>query len=124
MPTVSIIYFTGAGHTAKLAEAVDKGATSVAGVKTKLIPISGDDISPRLQFSELLCKCPLGSSNPRFVKLIDQVDHGKMTRYFGQAIPVKACVERHDCVSFSDSRHFKMPDWCKGQSRSLVANPM
>jgi NAD(P)H dehydrogenase (quinone) len=44
MPTVSIIYFTGSGHTAKLAEAVDKGATSVTGVKTNLIAISGDDI--------------------------------------------------------------------------------
>jgi NAD(P)H dehydrogenase (quinone) len=44
MPTVSIIYFTGSGHTAKLAEAVDKGATSVTGVKTNLIAITGDDI--------------------------------------------------------------------------------
>jgi len=44
MPTVSIIYFTGGGHTAKLAEAVNKGATSVTGVKTNLIAISGDDI--------------------------------------------------------------------------------
>jgi hypothetical protein len=39
LPTVSIIYFTGAGHRAKLAEA--KGATSVGGMKTNLIAISG-----------------------------------------------------------------------------------
>ena len=45
MPTVSVIYFSGTGHTAKLAEAVTKGAASVAGVKTNLIAISGDDIT-------------------------------------------------------------------------------
>ena len=44
MPTVSIIYFSGFGHTAKLAEAVQKGAASVAGVKTNLIAINGEDI--------------------------------------------------------------------------------
>jgi NAD(P)H dehydrogenase (quinone) len=44
MPTVSVIYFSGTGHTTKLAEAVAKGAASVAGVKTNLIAISGDDI--------------------------------------------------------------------------------
>lgn len=44
MPTVSVIYFSGTGHTAKLAEAVAKGAASVASVKTNLIAISGDDI--------------------------------------------------------------------------------
>jgi NAD(P)H dehydrogenase (quinone) len=44
MPTVSILFFSGTGHTTKLAEAVTKGAASVAGVKTNLIAISGDDI--------------------------------------------------------------------------------
>jgi NAD(P)H dehydrogenase (quinone) len=44
MPTVSVIYFSGTGHTTKLAEAVQKGAASVAGVTTHLIAISGDDI--------------------------------------------------------------------------------
>jgi NAD(P)H dehydrogenase (quinone) len=45
MPTVSIIYFSGSGHTTKLAEAVHQGAASVAGVQTNLIAISGDDIA-------------------------------------------------------------------------------
>ena len=45
MTTVSIIYFSGSGHTAKLAEAITKGAASVADVKTSLIAISGDDIT-------------------------------------------------------------------------------
>ena len=44
MATVSVIYFSGGGHTAKFAEAVNKGAASVAGVKTNLIAINGDDI--------------------------------------------------------------------------------
>jgi NAD(P)H dehydrogenase (quinone) len=44
MATVSIIYFSGFGHTGKLAEAVHKGAAAVAGVKTNLIAINGDDI--------------------------------------------------------------------------------
>src|SRR5271156_2757032 len=44
MSTVSIIYFSGSGHTAKMAEAVTKGAASVAGVQTHLIAINGEDI--------------------------------------------------------------------------------
>lgn len=44
MSTVSIIYHSGGGHTTKLAEAVAKGAASVAGVKVNTIAISGKDI--------------------------------------------------------------------------------
>ena len=44
MAIVSIIYFSGSGHTAKLAEAVEKGASSEPGVKTHLIAIDGQDI--------------------------------------------------------------------------------
>ena len=44
MPTVSVIYFSGSGHTTKLAEAIVKGAASVADVTTNLIAISGKDI--------------------------------------------------------------------------------
>jgi NAD(P)H dehydrogenase (quinone) len=45
MSNVSILYFSGAGHTTKLAEAVNRGAASVAGVKTSLIAINGQDIA-------------------------------------------------------------------------------
>ena len=45
MTTVSIIYFSGSGHTTKLAEAITKGAASVADVQTNLITINGDDIA-------------------------------------------------------------------------------
>ena len=44
MTKVSIIHFSGSGHTTKLAEAVTLGAASVAGVQADLITINGDDI--------------------------------------------------------------------------------
>jgi NAD(P)H dehydrogenase (quinone) len=44
MSTISIIYHSGGGHTAKLAEAVANGAASVAGIKVNTIAISGKDI--------------------------------------------------------------------------------
>lgn len=44
MTKVSIIHFSGSGHTTKLAEAVTQGAASVAGVRADLITINGDDI--------------------------------------------------------------------------------
>ena len=45
MTKVSIIHFSGTGHTTKLAEAVTQGAASVAGVQASLITINGDDIA-------------------------------------------------------------------------------
>jgi len=45
MATVSVIYFSGAGHTAKMAEAVHKGAAAVSGIKANLIAINGEDIT-------------------------------------------------------------------------------
>ena len=44
MPTVSIVYFSGSGHTAKMAEAIGRGAASVREVKMQLLAIAGDDI--------------------------------------------------------------------------------
>jgi NAD(P)H dehydrogenase (quinone) len=44
MKTVSIVYFSGGGHTAKMAEAVAVGARSVAGVSANLIALRGEDI--------------------------------------------------------------------------------
>lgn len=44
MATVSIIYFSGSGRTAKLAEAVGQGAASVDGVKANAMAIRGEDI--------------------------------------------------------------------------------
>jgi NAD(P)H dehydrogenase (quinone) len=44
MTTVSIIYHSGSGHTAKMAEAVAKGAVTVADVQVNTIALNGKDI--------------------------------------------------------------------------------
>ena len=44
MIIVSIVYHSGSGHTAKMAEAVAKGASAVAGVKVNTVAINGKDI--------------------------------------------------------------------------------
>lgn len=43
--TLAIVYFSGSGHTRKMAEAVAKGAAAVNGVGVNLIAIQGDDIA-------------------------------------------------------------------------------
>lgn len=43
--TVSVVYFSGSGHTQKMAEAVAQGAQSVAGAKANLVGIQGKDIA-------------------------------------------------------------------------------
>jgi NAD(P)H dehydrogenase (quinone) len=45
MTTVSIVYHSGSGHTAKMAEAVARGAGSVNDVKVNLLALSGRDIA-------------------------------------------------------------------------------
>jgi len=45
MTTISIVYHSGSGHTAKMAEAVAKGAGSVNDVKVNLLALSGKDIA-------------------------------------------------------------------------------
>jgi len=44
MPTESIVYFSGGGHTAVFAEAVADGARDVAGITVNLLRIEGKDI--------------------------------------------------------------------------------
>lgn len=44
MITVSIVYHSGSGHTAKLAEAVAKGAASIIGVQVQSLVITSKDI--------------------------------------------------------------------------------
>ena len=45
MTILSIVYHSGSGHTAKLAEAVAKGASAVADVNVNTIAIHGQDIT-------------------------------------------------------------------------------
>lgn len=55
MSIVSIVYYSGAGHTQKFAEAVHAGAASIEGITANLIPISGTDIiNGRYQNTELI----------------------------------------------------------------------
>jgi NAD(P)H dehydrogenase (quinone) len=55
MTTVSIIYFSGAGHTTMLAQAVLKGITSIPGVQANIIAINGSDIiNGRYQNSDVM----------------------------------------------------------------------
>jgi NAD(P)H dehydrogenase (quinone) len=44
MTTISVLYFSGSGHTAKMAEAVARGA-AVNGAKVNLLAIRGEDIN-------------------------------------------------------------------------------
>jgi NAD(P)H dehydrogenase (quinone) len=44
MPTVSIVYHSGSGHTAAFAEAVALGAKAVAGITVHLLSVEGKDI--------------------------------------------------------------------------------
>ncbi len=44
MPSVSVVYFSGMGHTRLMAEAVAEGAGQVSGTTAHLLPISGAQI--------------------------------------------------------------------------------
>ncbi|NJK72144.1 MAG: hypothetical protein HC926_01765 [Synechococcaceae cyanobacterium SM2_3_60] len=56
MPQVAVIYHSGRGHTAKMAEAVAAGASSVPGTTVKLLAIVGADISEgRYSNDEVFC---------------------------------------------------------------------
>ncbi len=45
MKKISIVFFSGSGHTRLMAEAVQRGAASVAGTEVELIQLSGSDIN-------------------------------------------------------------------------------
>ena len=56
MSAISVLYFSGSGHTTKLAEAVAAGAAD-AGAKVNLLAIRGEDIKEgRFQNAELLAQ--------------------------------------------------------------------
>jgi NAD(P)H dehydrogenase (quinone) len=44
MTNLSIVYFSGSGHTTKMAEAIVKGAGVVAGTQVQVLPIKSEDI--------------------------------------------------------------------------------
>jgi NAD(P)H dehydrogenase (quinone) len=94
MATVSIIYFSGSGHTTKLAEAVNKGAAAVPGVKTNLISINGDDIAKgRYQNDAVLAQ--LDAS--------DAIIFGSPTYMGGPAAQFKAFADASSVKWFSSA---------------------
>jgi NAD(P)H dehydrogenase (quinone) len=57
MSTIAIVYFSGMGHTAQMAEAVAQGVRSVAGVTAQLLPIRNEDIpNGRFKNDDLLAQ--------------------------------------------------------------------
>ncbi len=44
MPDLRVVYYSGSGHTRRMAEAVLAGAASVPGVDARLVPVEGKDI--------------------------------------------------------------------------------
>jgi NAD(P)H dehydrogenase (quinone) len=99
MTTVSIIYFSGFGHTTKLAEAVTKGAASVAGVNANLIPINGDDIvKGRYQNDDVFAK--LDAS--------DAIIFGSPTYMGGPAAQFKAFADASSAKWFASAWRDKL----------------
>lgn len=84
MPTLSVIYFSGSGHTTKLAEAVHKGAAAVGGLTTHLLAINGDDIvKGRYNSEETLTKLDVS----------DAIIFGSATYMGGPAAQFKAFAD-------------------------------
>lgn len=83
MTTISVLYFSGSGHTAKMAEAVARGA-SASGAKVNLLAIRGEDINQgRYQNDALLAQ--LDSS--------DAIIFGSPTYMGGPAAQFKALAD-------------------------------
>ncbi len=84
MTTITTIYYSGSGHTRKLAEAVHQGAASVSGVKANLVAINGDDIA-KGRFANDAVMAQLDSS--------DAIIFGSPTYMGGPAAQFKAFAD-------------------------------
>ena len=99
MAKVSVIYFSGFGHTTKLAEAVHKGVASVSGADCDVIPISGDDIAKgRYQNDAVLTK--LDAS--------DAIIFGSSTYMGGPAAQFKAFADASSAKWFTGTWRDKL----------------
>ncbi|MCX6929921.1 MAG: flavodoxin family protein, partial [Verrucomicrobia bacterium] len=57
MTSISVVYFSGTGHTTKMAEAIAKGAGAVAGTQVQVLPIQSEDIqNGRFKNDSLMAK--------------------------------------------------------------------
>jgi NAD(P)H dehydrogenase (quinone) len=84
MTNVSIVYFSGSGHTTKMAEAVAKGAGAVPGTQVHILAIQGEDIqSGRFKNDSLMAKLDASEA----------VIFGSPTYMGGPAAQVKAFAD-------------------------------
>ena len=91
MTKVSIVYFSGTGHTHLMAEAVAAGVNRVEGASTELIRIAGSDVvEGRYQNQEVLDK--LSAS--------DAIVFGSPTYMGGVAAQFKAFVDAASSIWF------------------------
>lgn len=91
MTTLSIVYFSGAGHTHLMAEALAKGASKVADTNVRLFRITGDQIqNGRWDHPEILAS--LNKS--------DAIVFGSPTYMGGVAAQFKAFIDGASSVWF------------------------
>lgn len=84
MKTVTVLYFSGMGHTTKMAEAVAKGAGSLSDINVNLIGIEGKDIENGRYRNETVMEMIDGS---------DAVIFGSPTYMGGPAAQFKAFAD-------------------------------
>lgn len=84
MTIVSIVFFSGSGHTAKLAEAVASGVCAIPDTNVQLLPIQGEDIhAGRFKNDSLLAQ----------IDASDAVIFGSPTYMGGPAAQFKAFAD-------------------------------
>jgi NAD(P)H dehydrogenase (quinone) len=99
MKKISIVFFSGSGHTKLMAEAVHRGVSSVPGTEAELIQISGSDITEgRWKNESVLQK--LGSS--------DALIFGTPTYMGGPAAQFKAFADATGMVWFQQGWRNKL----------------
>lgn len=99
MKKISIVFFSGSGHTQLMAEAVQRGAASVPGTEAELIRISGSDITEgRWKNDAVLQK--IGAS--------DAVIFGTPTYMGGPAAQFKAFADATGMVWFQQGWRNKL----------------
>ena len=99
MKTVAIIFYSSSGHTAQMAEAVQRGAASIPGTETLLIPIENKSIvEGRFQNDPVL----------KQITSADALIFGSPTYMGGVAAQFKAFVDATSGLWFSQAWRGKL----------------
>ena len=67
MTKIAIVYFSGYGHTAKQAEAVQQGASSVTGADVSMLPIDANGEFPKATFETLVMQNAIIYGSPTYM---------------------------------------------------------